>query len=163
MIYINQKLSSACSDVKCLAGCFGRSLTCFQVCLYDILNISKVPGLLSISVNGRNLSIHQLLNKLRNNGSIHAIRILTASKHIKITHSVGIQSIQYLIHSSVLLIHTLCQGIRRKKLSFMSFLFGENRMISVNRRAGGINKFLHSVLSGGFHHVQGSADVDFFI
>lgn len=98
--------------------------TLFQVCFDDIFNISKIPTLSAISIDNRLFMIQKLLDELGNNRSICAVRILPSAKHIEIAHSIGVQTVQFVIQLAAFLIHTLGQRIRREQITLLPLFFG---------------------------------------
>ena len=105
IINIDQILTPAIGNIKCLSCCRRRCKASFQICLNHIFNIGKVSALPSISINGRSLSIQKLFDKLWYDCSICAIRILTPSKYIKIPQSISVKPI---VHSILLSPFFIC-------------------------------------------------------
>ena len=67
-------------------------------------------------------------------GSIHAFRVLTAAKYIKIPQSIGIQPVQFFIKPSVFFIHFFRQCIGRKNFSLLPFFLWQYRVVAVYGR-----------------------------
>ena len=134
IINVNQIFTPTICDIKSLTGSFTWSETCLKVSLYYILNISKITRLPAITIDAAYLTVKQLLYKLRNNCCISSIRILSATKHIEVTHSIGIKTIMFCVLLCPLFIATFAYGIRRKEITFYTLSFRKIWLISIDRR-----------------------------
>ena len=61
-------------------GMFGHR----QIGIYHILDVDKIPGLRSVSVNHRPFPVDQIANKDGNDSRVIGIRRLPGTEHIKI-------------------------------------------------------------------------------
>ena len=154
VIYINQIFTSAVCNIENITCRLMRSKASLEISLDYIFNVCEISRLHSVAVDGRSFVIHQLLNKLRYDRRICSVGILTSAENIKISHSVGIQSVKLCVKLRKLLVNTLRQSVGRKQVALLPLLFRQYGMIAVDRGAGGINKFLDSLLSCRLHHIQ---------
>ena len=118
-----------------ISGSGREELTC-AVHLVDgsillLVKSDKEPGAVKLLYATRN-TIYELLDELWYHSCISSIRILTAAKHVEVTHAVSVKSIMTSVLFCPLLITTLGYRIRREQIALHTFLLWQIWLITIN-------------------------------
>ena len=159
VVYIDEVFATTVRDVECLTSSRRRRKTCFEIGLYNVLNVSEVTRLFTIAIDMALLTINEKFEELRNNCCISSIRILTTTKDIEVAHAVGVKVVMLGILLSPLFVTTLADCIRTEKITFNTFFFRKVRFITIYRRRRCINKFFYAILASCFKHIESTLNI----
>ena len=159
MVDVDEVFAAAVCDVEGLAGGGMGCAAGTEVGLDNIVNVSEVAALATVTVDGGTLVVQQLLDELGDDSGVGTVGVLTAAEDVEVTEAVGVEAVVHGVLLRPLLVAALGKGVRGEEVSFHAFALGEMCLVAIDGAGGGIDEFLHAVLTGGLEHVEGAGDV----
>jgi len=159
IIDIYKVLSASVGDIEGFAGCLMGGEACLEVGFDDVLDIGEVAALLAITIDAALLTADEQLDELGDDGSVGSVGVLSATEDIKITETVGVETIVTCVLLGPLLVGALGDGVGREEVALTTFCLGEVGFIAIDGAAAGIDELLDSVLTGCLQHIEGALDI----
>ena len=104
--------------------------------------------------------VHELDDKLGDDGGISAVGILSSAKDIEVPEAYAFHSVRFRKDIGVEFIDIFRDGIRRERFSDHIFHLRQAFRVSVGRGTCSIDEAFHFGIPGGDKHVQKAADID---
>lgn len=159
-----KKLIQAGSRVACnvvnfvldlVQGGSGRQ----YVGLYGVINKTKIPTGLAITIDIYRLPFDHRCRPLRNDRRVSAIRVLTRSEHVEVAEANGLETIGSRKHAGVELVNVFGHRIRRQRIADLVFHLGQIRMVAIGGAGSSVGKAAYFFILGCYQHVQEAVDI----